>query len=102
MRGLPIGATAYGRIVLVWFSSPTSDWHDNLQFAIVCDNDEQASNLVDAYGEMIYNSFVVSELVVKNESLEAELGRQAGIIADLMVKNNSLNETLARHYGTTV
>ena len=81
MKGLPICATACGRIVTVWFSSPTGDSSDSHQFAIVCNNDEQASNLVDAYGEMIYNSVIVD---------------------DLIVKNKSLTETLNRHYGATV
>ena len=83
MRGLPICATSCGRIVTVWFGSPTkgADSSDSFQFSMPCVDEFHASDLVEAYGKMIADAERVSML-------------------ELKVK--SLTETLNRHYGATV
>ena len=83
MRGLPICATSCGRIITVWFGSPTkgADSSDSFQHSMPCVDEFHASDLVEAYGKMISASERVAEL-------------------ELKVK--ALSDALLSHYGATV
>jgi hypothetical protein len=83
MRGLPVCATSCGRIVTVWFGSPSAhaDSSDSQQFSMACVDEFHASDLVEAYGKMIADSERVAEL-------------------ELKVK--VLSDALISHYGATV
>jgi len=75
MRGLPICATSCGRIVTVWFGSPTGDSSDSLQFNMACVDEFHASDLVEAYGKMIADAERVAMLELKVKSLTETLNR---------------------------
>lgn len=75
MRGLPICATSCGRIVTVWFGSPTGDSSDSLQFNMACVNEFHASDLVEAYGKMISDSQRVADLEMKLKATSELLNR---------------------------
>ena len=81
MRGLPICATSCGRIVTVWFGSPTGDSSDSHQFNMACVDEFHASDLVEAYGVFIANA-----------------ERADG----LDTKVTALSSALLSHYGATV
>jgi hypothetical protein len=77
MRGLPICATSCGRILTVWFGSPTkgADSSDSFQFSMPCVDEFHASDLVEAYGKMISASERVADLEMKLKATTELLNR---------------------------
>lgn len=93
MRGLPICATSCGRIVTVWFGSPTGDSSDSLQFNMACVDEFHASDLVEAYGVMIQ----AHEMFQNNSMVE-----NPRVIEDLRMKLKATTELLNRYYTGSI
>lgn len=93
MRGLPICATSCGRIVTVWFGSPTSGSCDSLRFSMACVDEFHAADLVEAYGVMIQ----AHEMFQNNSMVE-----NPRVIEDLHMKLQATTELLNRYYTGSI
>jgi hypothetical protein len=99
MKGLPIAGIPRGQYVQVWFSSPTGDSSDSLTHDIMCENQQQAKTVAEAYNQLVQMwESKQDNINYEAEQLKIEVDQLRRLLRDAESKVASLTATIIRHY----